>query len=100
MNRASIRPAVAKALAEITGVPAQRISDTSDIVDDLGVDSMISVSLLVAIEDHVGCRVPDGSEGSLVGVRKVGELVDRLAIVFANPDSDFACAGLPQGLSR
>jgi acyl carrier protein len=74
--------AVAEALAEITGVSTGRISDTSDLVDDLALDSMASVSLLNAIEDRVGCKVPDGSEGSLVGIRTVADLVDRLASVF------------------
>jgi hypothetical protein len=39
--------------------------------------------VLHAIEDRVGMMVPDGSEGSLVGIRTVGDLIDRLMSVFA-----------------
>jgi acyl carrier protein len=83
MTRDAIRAAVAAAIGELTGASIEKIADTDDLVDDLGVDSMASVSLLVAIEDRVGATIPDGSEGSLVGIRTVGDLVDRLISVFA-----------------
>jgi acyl carrier protein len=82
MTRENVRAAVAAAIGELTGASVERIEDADDLMDDLGVDSMAAVSLLVAIEDHVGATVPDGAEGSLVGIRTVGELVDRLISVF------------------
>jgi acyl carrier protein len=83
MTRDSIRAAAADAIGELTGYAAEGIHDTDDLVRDLGVDSMVAVRLLVAIEDRVGSMLPDGCEGSLVGARTVAELVERLAIVFA-----------------
>jgi acyl carrier protein len=74
---------VAEAVGELTGIAVAQIADSDDLVEDLGVDSMAAVNLLVAIEDRVGVRVPDGDEGSLVGIRTVGNLVDRLMAIFA-----------------
>jgi acyl carrier protein len=83
MNRDAVRTAVAEAVGELTGIAVAQIADSDDLVEDLGVDSMAAVNLLVAIEDRVGVRVPDGDEGSLVGIRTVGNLVDRLMAIFA-----------------
>jgi acyl carrier protein len=83
MTRASIRAAAADAIGELTGYSPEKINETDDLVRDLGVDSMVAVRLLVAIEDRIGTMLPDGSEGSLVGARTVAELVERLAVVFA-----------------
>jgi acyl carrier protein len=94
MTRDAVRTAVAEAICELTGTAVEKIADTDDLVKDLGVDSMTSVNLLVAIEDRVGARVPDGAEGSLVGIRTVGDLVDRLIAVFALEAADAPAASL------
>jgi acyl carrier protein len=78
----ALRTAVAEAIAEFTGHPAERISDDAHLVDDLGIDSMSSVSLLVAVEDRFGVMLPDGCEGRLVPVRTVGELIEQLAAIY------------------
>jgi hypothetical protein len=50
------------------------------------------LNLLKAIEDRLGTMLPEGCEGDLVGVRTVGELVDRLVAVLAADASDSAAA--------
>ena len=82
----SLRASVVGAISELTGHSPEAIVDTNDIVDDLGVDSMASVSLLLAIEDHFGVALPDGCEGRLVGIRTVGDLVESLAAVYRGGD--------------
>jgi acyl carrier protein len=82
----SLRASVVDAIGEVTGYSPEAIVDTNDIVDDLGVDSMASISLLLAIEDHVGVPLPDGCEGRLVGIRTVGDLVESLAAVYRGAD--------------
>jgi acyl carrier protein len=78
-----VRNAVISSLAQLTGRIAAEISDKHDLVDDLGVDSLISVNMLTEVEDRLNTRLPDGSEGSFVNVRTVGELVQRFEIVLA-----------------
>jgi acyl carrier protein len=70
-----IRAAVIASLAQLTGCAAGDISDSDVLIDDLGVDSLIVVNLLVAIEDRLDVQLPDGCEGSFVNIRTVGQLV-------------------------
>jgi acyl carrier protein len=79
----SVRNAVISSLAQLTGCIAAEISDNDDLVDDLGVDSFISVNLLMEVEDRLKARLPDGCEGSFVAVRTVGELVEKFETAFA-----------------
>jgi acyl carrier protein len=79
-----VREAVVSSLAQLTGASRSEISDSADLVDDLGVDSMMSVNLLMAVEDTLNARLPDGCEGSFVDVRTVGELVRRFDGIFAS----------------
>ena len=78
-----VRRAVIASLAQLTGCIADKISDCDDLTDDLGVDSVVSVNLLLAVEDRLEARLPEGCEGSFVNVRTVGELVGRFEAVFA-----------------
>ena len=81
--QSSVRDAVLSSLAKLTGVAESAIADADDLFDDLGVDSMMSVNLLMEVEDRLKARLPDGSEGSFVDVRTVGELMRRFDGVFA-----------------
>jgi acyl carrier protein len=84
MTRVLVQVAMVEAIAELTGCSVDNISDTDDLVEDhLRVDSMVAVNLVVAIEDRVRRTLPDGDESSLVDVRTVGTLVERLASAFA-----------------
>jgi len=83
MLQLAIRNAVVAAIGDLTGYAPERIRDTDDLARDLGVDSMVAVRLLVAIEDHLGTTLPDGWEGGFVGVATVADLVERLGVVFA-----------------
>jgi acyl carrier protein len=84
MTPTTIRTGVIAAIAQLVGRRADQISDRDNLIDDLGVDSLIAVNLLRSIEDGLGVRLPEGSESSLVGIWTVGELVERLALLFAD----------------
>jgi acyl carrier protein len=64
-------------LVEMSPVLATRISPASQIVTDLGVDSMMLALLLVGVEDRLGIRIPPGLEGQFVGVGTVAEFAER-----------------------
>ena len=74
-----VRSALVESIAELTRSSANRISDGDDLIEDLGVDSMVVANLLMAIEDKLGVKLPSGSESSLVGARTVGDLTERLS---------------------
>jgi acyl carrier protein len=79
-----IRSAVIASLAQFTGRSAPDIRDTDNLIDDLGVDSLVAVNLLSTIEEKLGILLPEGSEGSLLDIWTVGDLVGRLSALFAD----------------
>lgn len=81
MEREDVAAAVVEAIERFTGRAAETIKSSDSLIDDLGVDSLIAVRLLNAVEDHLGTRLPEGSEGNLVGLVTLGELVDRLTYI-------------------
>jgi acyl carrier protein len=87
-----VRSALVDSIAELTRSSASRISDGDDLIEDLGVDSMVVVNLLMAIEDKLGVTLPEGSESSLVGARTVGDLSERLIGALEVDGTDAAAA--------
>ena len=84
MTPTMIRTGIIAAIAELVGRRADQISDKDNLIDDLGVDSRMAVSLLSSIEDRLELQLPEGSESGLVGIWTVGELVERLTSMLAN----------------
>ncbi|HLK35569.1 MAG TPA: acyl carrier protein [Polyangiaceae bacterium] len=83
-----IRVVLVDTISALTGKAGRDISDGDDLVEDLGVDSLIAAKLLVEVEDRLGRQLPDGSEASLAGARTVGELVERFAAAVALDPSE------------
>lgn len=53
------------------------ISDYSDIVEDLGADSLDIVEMLMAIEENYGVTVPDEDIGDLRNVCDIVDYIER-----------------------
>ena len=66
---------VVKALAEQLGIAASKITAESDIVKDLGADSLDVVELLMTLEDNTGKSIP---EDKVTDVKTVGDVVKLL----------------------
>jgi acyl carrier protein len=90
MTQTTIRTGVIASIAQLIGRRPDQISDKDNLIDDLGVDSLIAVNLLSSIEARLAVRLPEGSESSLVGIWTVGELVERLTLVLADGDRSVA----------
>ena len=83
MNTSALREAVVDSIAGLTDGAANRIVDTDRLIEDLGLDSMLAVHLVMAIEDRLGMTLPDGYESTLVETRTVGDMIERLTALFA-----------------
>ena len=59
MNREEINKRVASAIADVLGHDLNVISQQSDLVEDLGADSLDAVEILMMIEDEFSIRIPD-----------------------------------------
>ena len=61
-------------LAKQLNLPADKITLESDIIKDLGADSLDVVELLISLEDDYGISIP---EDDIVGVKTVKDIVDK-----------------------
>lgn len=66
---------VAKLLADQLGIPQSKITAESDIVKDLGADSLDVVELLMTLEDETGKTIP---EDKVTALKTVGDVVAML----------------------
>ena len=67
---------VAAIVAEQFDMDPEELNEDTDILDDLGCDSMGAVELIVAIESATDIRIPDEAVDS---IRTIGDLVSYLA---------------------
>lgn len=66
---------IAKTLAEQLGIPQSKITLESNIVEDLGADSLDVVELLMTLEDTMGKTIPDDK---VTEIKTVGDLINIL----------------------
>lgn len=66
---------VAKILAEQLGIPQSKITAESNIVKDLGADSLDVVELLMTLEENTGKTIP---EEKVADLKTVGDVVNML----------------------
>ncbi len=66
---------IANILAEQLGIPQSQITLDSDIVKDLGADSLDVVELLMTLEDNTGKTIP---EDKVTDLKTVGDVVKML----------------------
>lgn len=63
-------------LAQQFEVSADSISTDTNIVDDLGADSLDVVELIMSVEDEFGFSIPDEDAAELVTVGKLAEYIE------------------------
>ena len=63
-------------LAQQFEVSADSISADTNIVDDLGADSLDVVELIMSVEDEFGFSIPDEDAADLVTVGKLAEYIE------------------------
>ena len=66
---------IAKMLAEQLDIPVSKITLQSNIIDDLGADSLDIVEMIMTLEDTTGKTIPDEK---VTEIKTVGDLVDVL----------------------
>ena len=66
---------VAKLLSEQLNIDVSKITLDSEIIKDLGADSLDVVELLMALEDNTGKTIP---EDKVANLKTVGDVVKTL----------------------
>ncbi len=64
-------------LSKLSGVPESAIHDSTDLYQDLGLDSLQAIKMLLLTEEVLGLSIPDKEAERLT---KVGELFDLLRL--------------------
>jgi 8-amino-7-oxononanoate synthase/acyl carrier protein len=72
-----IKAEIRNAFSVVLDLPENSISDTAHFVDDLGGDSLSSISLLVKVEDKYGIMIPNSEYYSCTDVAGLSTLVYR-----------------------
>ena len=81
MKREEINKRVASAIADVLGHDLNVISQQSDLIEDLGADSLDAVEILMMIEDEFSIHIPDGDlqeyRDKVHTVKDVCDLVEK-----------------------
>ncbi len=67
---------VKKIVAEQLGVNEADVKDDSSFVEDLGADSLDTVELVMALEEHFGCEIPDEDAEKIKTVQQAVDYIN------------------------
>lgn len=65
-------------LSEFTEVPKENMTEESDLVADLGLDSLDVVNLAVAFEEEFNLEIPDRHIKELTSIRAIKEYLEKM----------------------
>ena len=67
---------VKELLVEKLGLDADKVTPASEIIKDLGADSLDLVEMLFALEEEFGVTVPEDKSDSIVTVQDIVDIID------------------------
>ena len=73
----AIRTEVRKLIAEITEREPEEVSDTALFVEDLGIDSLMAIEMLVAVDKKYKIEISEEEFGKIKNVNDAVEAVQR-----------------------
>jgi acyl carrier protein len=77
-----VRAEVIRLVAEITEREPEEISDTALFIEDLGIDSLMAIEMLVAMDKKYKIRIPEEEFGKIKNVQ------DAVAVVLRHMGQD------------
>lgn len=70
-----VREEVRSRVAELTEVDPSEVSDTADFMDELGVDSLMAIELMVALDKEYKIDIPEDEFRQIKNVDQAVEVV-------------------------
>ncbi|QTA37809.1 acyl carrier protein [Thermosipho ferrireducens] len=77
MEREELLRQISRVLAEKLDIPIEEIDESSNIIDDLGADSLDVVDLIMILEDEFGIRIEDDELEQIVSVSDVIDIIEN-----------------------
>ena len=65
-------------LAEQFEIDPSEITMDTNLIDDIGAESLDVVELIMSLEDNYGIRISDDDAANLVTVRKIVDYIERM----------------------
>ena len=72
-----IRQEVRRLVAEITERTPEEVSDTALFQEDLGIDSLMAIEMLVAVDKKYRIQIPEEEFGTIKNVKDAVAVVER-----------------------
>ena len=72
-----IRQEVKKLIAEVTEREPEEITDTALFADELGLDSLMAMEVMVAVDKRYKINIPEDEFGKIKNVNDTVEVVQR-----------------------
>lgn len=69
---------IKKVLSEFTDCPVDKMTEDTDLVKDLGLNSLDIVNVAMAFEDEFDIEVPDRDIKELVTIRAIEEYLNEI----------------------
>ena len=77
-RRVNMYEKVRSMLAEQLNISADTITPESEVVKDLGADSLDVVELMMALEDEYGITLPEGEVENVKTVQDIVDMMEKL----------------------
>lgn len=71
-----VKSKIKSIIAEQLGTELDKVTDQADFIADLGADSLDTVELLMALEEHFGVEIPDDVAENIKTVEDVYQLIN------------------------
>ena len=76
MAEQNVLEKVKKIVVENLGVEADKVTEKSSFIDDLGADSLDTVELVMAFEEEFGCEIPDEEAEKILTVEDAVKYIE------------------------
>ncbi len=77
LSEQEIMAGLAELISTEMEVPADSITATQSLADDLGVDSLSMTTIVYNAEEKFGVRIPDDEAGNLVTVQDAVDFISK-----------------------
>ncbi len=77
VNDRVVREEIRRRVAELTECEPEEVTDTASFVDELGLDSLLALELMVALDKEYGIDIPEDEFRQITNLNQAVEVVLR-----------------------